>query len=109
MVLGVCDIFARNTGRNPAIAVLVTLLPIAGLAGRNRVAEHSNGNSGAGLRQRVLETKYVEALGVLVVSAARHRSWEPSSPNAAALTTLGLWSLEGVLHPHTPLGCCLFL
>ena len=57
------------------------------------------------LRQRVVEPEYqyVEALGVLVVSAARHRSWEPSSPNAAALTTLGLWSLEGVLHPHTPL------
>jgi hypothetical protein len=35
------------------------------------------------LRQRVVETKYVEALGVLVVSAARHRSWQPSSPNAA--------------------------
>ena len=30
---------------------------------------------------------YVEALGVLVVSAARRRSWQPSSPNAAAPTT----------------------
>ena len=53
----------------------------------NRVAEHYHGSIGAGLRPRVVETKYVEALGVLVVSAARHRSWQPSSPNAAALTT----------------------
>ena len=35
----------------------------------------------------MVESEYVEALGVLVVSAARHRSWQPSSPNAAALTT----------------------
>ena len=51
------------------------------------MAEHLNGSSGAGLRPKVVEAEYVEALGVLVVSAARHRSWQPSSPNAAALTT----------------------
>ena len=53
----------------------------------NRVAEHYHGSSGAGLRPRVVETKYVEALGVLVVSAARHRSWQPSSPNGQATST----------------------
>ena len=34
------------------------------------MAEHYHGSSGAGLRPRVVEPKYVEALGVLVVSAA---------------------------------------
>ena len=51
------------------------------------MAEHYHGSSGAGLRQRVVEPKYVEALGVLVVSAARHRSWQPSSPNGQATST----------------------
>ena len=76
-------------GRNPApllpFKCSATLFPEH--TSRNRVAEHYHGSSGAGLRQRVVEPKYVEALGVLVVSAARHRSWQPSSPNAAALTT----------------------
>ena len=44
-------------------------------------------NSGAGLRQKVVESIYVQALGVLVVSAARRRSWKPSSPNGAPPTT----------------------
>ena len=39
------------------------------------MAEHLNDSSGAGLRPKVVEPEYVEALGVLVVSAARHRSW----------------------------------
>ena len=51
------------------------------------MAEHLNGSSGVGLRPKVVEAEYVEALGVLVVSAARHRSWQPSSPNGAAPTT----------------------
>jgi len=51
------------------------------------VAEHYHGSSGAGLRPKAVETKYVEALGVLVVPAARHRSWQASSPNGAAPTT----------------------
>ena len=54
---------------------------------RNRMAEHYHGSSGAGLRPKVVEAEYVEALGVLVVSAARHRSWQPSSPNGPPLTT----------------------
>ena len=47
----------------------------------------NHGSSGAGLRPKVVETKYVEALGVLVVPAARHRSWQPSSPNGQATST----------------------
>ena len=51
------------------------------------MAEHLNGSSGVGLRPKVVEAEYVEALGVLVVPAARHRSWQPSSPNGQATST----------------------
>ena len=59
-------------------------VPAVALQARGHGISQYHDNSGAGLRQKVVETRYVQALGVLVVCAARRRSWKPSSPNAAA-------------------------
>ena len=53
----------------------------------NQAAKSRNSVDCAQPARKVVEAKYVEALGVLVVSAARHRSWQPYSPNGPPPTT----------------------